>query len=334
MGRGVGPHGELPAGLADSPLPTGSIASQGDWEAWNEALAAALGDPPTTLAALLTDPVPDLAAVLTPGIATVLPVELPDGAKADAVVTPLGPDDGRRLVQLVDRSETERLARRLADAAETTERFVSRVSHDLKNPIGTAQGYAELVLEDPSLNDEVRGFATRIVTSTERAHAILLDIVADARSVSRVVPPDEVDLTVLLGEVADELDHLIAERGATVTATTPLPVLRSDRRTLARALEALVRNAVQHHPGRARVEVSARPVAAGWELLVDDDGDGIPVEARGAAFSGDGLGLKITRSALARCGAELRLATADTGGLRACVVVPQRRARDPEVPSA
>lgn len=333
MARGVGPHGGLPPGLADSTLATGIIGAEGGWEAWNDALAASLGDPPATLASLRTDPGPDLATVVTPDVAASLPVELPGGAEADAIVTSLGSDDGRCLVQLVDRSETERLARRLADAAETTERFVSRVSHDLKNPIGTAQGYAELVLEDPSLGDEVRAFVTRIVTSTERAHAILVEIVADARSASRVVPPDEVDVTLLLAEVTDELEGLLAERGATVTATTPLPVLRSDGRTLRRALGALVRNAVEHHPGHARVEVSARPTASGWELLVDDDGPGIPDAARGTAFTGDGLGLQITRSTLARLGAELRLGTADTGGLRACVVVPQRRTRDPEVPA-
>ncbi|MBW3658291.1 MAG: HAMP domain-containing histidine kinase [Actinobacteria bacterium] len=332
-GGGADGSPSLPSGLDGSPVPTGFVGPDGSWGARNAALAAALGEPPATLATLLVDPAPGLPALLARGMPSTFPVRLPDGRPADAVATPAGPDArGHHLVQLLDRSGTEALSRRLADAVEATERFVSRVSHDLKNPIGTAQGYAELLLEDPALPEEARGFARRVLSSSERAIATLTEIVTDARSASRVVPPDETDVTVLLAEVVAELAPLLEERGAVVTSTSALPLVRTDARTLSRALEAVIRNAVEHHPAGARVEVSARATASGWELLIDDDGPGIPADHRGAVLGGPGIGLPMARSALARCGAGVRLEASDAGGLRVVITVPQRRARDPELP--
>ncbi|MBW3620668.1 MAG: HAMP domain-containing histidine kinase [Actinobacteria bacterium] len=334
-----GPDGGLPAGLLASPLPTGLLDRSGQWAARNAAMAALLGEPPPAFAEVLDEPRLDVPAVLAARSAMSLRAQLPGGGIADAIVTPWG--DGS-LVQLVDRAELHRVEARLADAVVATERFVSRVSHDLKNPIGTAQGYAELLIDDPGLTDEGRSFAERILSSTANAIAVLVAIVTDAREASRVVPPDEVDLAALVDEVRADLAVLIADRGAVVTTTGTLPTLRSDRRTLQRALAALVRNAVEHHPGSATVEISARPAAAGWAILVDDDGHGIPPARRDAALGLvpregaaplEGVGLALTRAAVARHGGELQLEQSDAGGLRARLVLPQRRARDPEPPA-
>lgn len=338
-GEASGPGHVLPPALVGSPLPTAILDAAGAWADPNPAMEALLGDPPATFAALVDEPGLDVAAALATEAAMTLRTRLPDGRRADAVLTSEAGDG--RLVQLVDRSETERLEQRLGEAATAISRFVSRVSHDLKNPIGTAQGYAHLLLEDASVPEEARGFVARIVSSTERATETLVAIVTDARSTSRVVPPDEIDLGEVLEEVLADLAGLLSDRDAVVAAAGRLPTLRYDRRVLRRALEALIRNAVSHHPGAARVEVSARPTAGGWHVDVDDDGPGLPADQREeildadmtAAGRGRGIGLPLTRTALARHGGELHLGDSDAGGLRARLVIPQRRSRDPEVPA-
>lgn len=330
-----GSEGGLPHGLRASPLPSAVLDVHGAWRELNPALDRLLGEPRPSFRALVAEPALDLGVVLAAGRPVTLPIRLPGGAPADALVTSLSDDGPFRLVQLRDRSEVDQLEERLLEAATAAERFASRVSHDLKNPIGTAGGYAELLATEATLSDEGRSFVTRILSSAQRALDTLVEIVEDARTASRVVPPDEVDLSELVDEVRAELADLLAARGA-VVAAAELPTVRGDRRILHRAVAALVANAVEHHPGSARVQVSARPVPEGWSLDVDDDGPGIPEDQREAALGlgtgAAGVGLALTRVAIARRGGELRLGTSDAGGLRARLVIPQRRARDPDVP--
>lgn len=335
-------EGGLPRALVRSPIPTGLVAADGTWHAMNDALQALLGPTPPPFATIVDEPSLDLRAVLASADAGVtLHVALPDGTPAEGVVTPWTPSgDVRWLVQLLDRSELDRVAGVAEDALTAFDGFVSRVSHDLRNPIGTALGFSELLLADPALGDDVRGFAQRIHSSVARAAELLAALVVEARTTARVEPPDEVDVAVVVDRIRAELDGLLAGRRATVATSGTLPRLRTDERLLHRALSAAVRNAVEHHPGGAAVEVSARPVARGWELIVDDDGPGLSAADREAVLApgvtaggaaGAGLGLSLARAAVERRGGTLLLEANPAGGLRVRIVLPQRRASDPEV---
>jgi signal transduction histidine kinase len=110
------------------------------------------------------------------------------------------------------------------------------------------------------------------------------------------------------------------------------PVVHGDADGLWRVIENLLENAARHgRPGgHARLRVSAD--GAGAEILVEDDGPGIPLAerervirrfARGqnAAAGGSGLGLAIVEAEARRHGGTLTLSASELGGLLARVTI-------------
>jgi signal transduction histidine kinase len=324
----------LPPGLAESPLATGVVDGSGRWLATNPALVALLGPDRPGLGAIVDEPADGLPDLLGTGGAVHLRVSTPACDAGEAVATPLA--DGRHLVQVVDRSEGALLAERLASATAAMARFTSRVSHDLQNPLGTAAGFTELILAAHP-EGAVAEYAERAAASATRAREVLADLVAEARHALGRAAPDRVELVELVDEVRSDLAALVDARGATVGCDPDLPPVHSDHRTLRRILALLVDNAVTHHPGAATVRVTARASDGEIGILVEDDGPGVAAADRrrvletGVALgprAGHGLGLTTAAANARRIGASLRLEGTETGGARAVVVVPQRRAGD------
>jgi signal transduction histidine kinase len=127
-------------------------------------------------------------------------------------------------------------------------------------------------------------------------------------------------------------------------------VVRASRDELFRAVANLVDNAVRHAGSRVQLGASRR--GAGVEVVVTDDGHGIPEDERERVFDrfarldeardrdsgGTGLGLPITRELVRRAGGAVRLEDA-APGVRAVVSLPAAPARsagpaDPASPAA
>ncbi len=104
-------------------------------------------------------------------------------------------------------------------------------------------------------------------------------------------------------------------------------------RATATALDNLLRNARVHAPGAA-VRVSARPAGDGVQIVVDDDGPGIPIAERALVLerggrgtevraAGSGLGLANVRRSMAEQHGRLELDESPRGGLRATLTLPR-----------
>lgn len=331
----VGP--QLPAGLDTSPVPTGVVGLDGAWTDTNAALDALIGTECRPLADVVDEPGVDLDAVLT-GLSGAVRLRL-DGrtaAAGDAVITAL--DDRHRLVQILDRSEVSHLSERLAATTSAMSRFVSRVSHDLKNPLATTAGFAEL-LQESGGSGPTGVYADRVTTSARRTTEVLDELIAEARGSVELERSDHADVTAVVEEVRTELADLLASRGASLEAGPRLPTVRTDRRSLGRILTLLVDNAVTHHPGAATIRVDACTTRDGIELVVDDDGPGIAVQDRLRVFDAGvairapdnrGLGLTAAEANARRIGAAITFGESPWGGTRATVSLPQRRSGDPD----
>ena len=141
--------------------------------------------------------------------------------------------------------------------------------------------------------------------------------------------------TVHLRELIDEVSEGAIRVGAQVSVTADPALTASVRpNALKRALANLVMNAAAHGE---RVEVAARRLpSGGLEIVVDDDGPGIPAEQYEDAFKafarldesrnqntkGVGLGLAIARDVARGHGGDISLERSPLGGLRAIVRLP------------
>jgi two-component system sensor histidine kinase MtrB len=180
----------------------------------------------------------------------------------------------RQVTERLDDLEQEDVRRR---------EWIAQVSHDLRTPL-TAQiaclDRAEAVLtkiEPLALRKEMQEVIDVIKMDADRVHTLADDLLEIARLDAgdalslEPVPPGE-----LARQAVRELEPLAAQRGIRieVRVTQRLPVLNADGRRLLRALENLLRNAIQH--GRSAVEVSAVRSGKCIRFEVRDDGKGLP----------------------------------------------------------
>ncbi|WP_435062582.1 GAF domain-containing sensor histidine kinase [Halobaculum sp. EA56] len=223
----------------------------------------------------------------------VLSVALPEGMTLDGRRRELARVLADNAAAALDRAErTTRLreqASTIAARDERLEEFAEVVSHDLRNPLNVAAGRVDLAAEkvdDPDV-------ASDLATASE-ALGRVADVVEDARALAvgeRVDDAEPVSLeavaTAAWGGVETGGAELTVEADGDVTA---------DRGLLARLLENLFRNAVEHAGDAPRVLV----VGTADGFAVEDDGPGVPADERGAVFrvgysgaDGTGLGLGI-----------------------------------------
>ncbi|MEZ3116956.1 sensor histidine kinase [Halobaculum sp. MBLA0147] len=215
----------------------------------------------------------------------------------------------------LDRAEREEQLREgttaLTRQNERLEEFASVLSHDLRNPLNTAQGRVELAQErdDPDDLPAARDALDRMEALIERLLAL-----------ARTGSPVEVDDPVSVAEVARDAWGTTPTDAATLSVETDL-VVRGDRERLRTLFENLFGNAVDHAAEPPTVVVGDLPAGEGF--FVADDGPGIPEEVADRVFDrgfttandGTGFGLAIVEEVAEAHGWTVRLGPATAPGL-------------------
>jgi two-component system osmolarity sensor histidine kinase EnvZ len=211
----------------------------------------------------------------------------------------------------------DRVQRQISQRTE----MLAGVSHDLRTPL-TRMKLALALLSEGMAVDELKSD----VAEMERMVQGYLDF---ARGEGAETPV-EADLRLFLEDIVAAAKR----QGADVTLTAPEEcVLPLRPNAMRRCLDNLVGNALRHG---SHVWLTALPMREAVEILVDDDGPGIPEEQREAAFrpfvrldasrnaatGGVGLGLTIARDVARGHGGDLTLEASPQGGLRARVHIP------------
>jgi two-component system osmolarity sensor histidine kinase EnvZ len=200
--------------------------------------------------------------------------------------------------------------------------MLAGVSHDLRTPLTRMKLALEILGNDPAVAELKADVA-------EMEHMVhgYLDFVRGEGTEVLV----ETDISLLIEDLAADL-----RRGGTpLTVTSPVEFVMPIRpNALRRCLGNLIGNARRH---ASQVWLTGTVVADGIDILVDDDGPGIPPANRPRAFrpfvrldasrnpltGGVGLGLTIARDVARSHGGDVRLETSPQGGLRARVHLPR-----------
>ena len=188
--------------------------------------------------------------------------------------------------------------------------FVANISHELKTPVGAIAVLAEMLAEETD-QTVIHTLSTRVVEESHRAARTIDDLLKLSRIELSHHLDDEVDLTAVVGEavargrMAADGHHVRVE---TVEIVDRLWI-RADRAQLGSALGNLVENAVKYSDEGGLVRVSIRRNERWVEVVVVDQGVGIPAadldrvferfyrvdKARARQTGGTGLGLAIVR---------------------------------------
>lgn len=226
--------------------------------------------------------------------------------------------------------ESERRREELQRVMESRARLMRGFSHDVKNPLGAADGYLQI------LEDEVSGPLTESqaeqVGRARRAVHSSLDLIADLLDLARAeageldVDWGAVDVRDAARDLGEEYRAQAERKGLTMSITVPdeMPVIRSDPARVRQVLGNLFSNAVKYTAeGEVRVEVELRtahgPAHPGdWIATeVRDTGPGLPADEQrllfqefsrldpGGGARGAGVGLAISQRIAHALGGEI-----------------------------
>jgi PAS domain S-box-containing protein len=255
-----------------------------------------------------------------------------DGTRfwASAVITALRDGDGTLVgFGKVTRDLTERRAgeqalrdlnARLQASNHELERFASVAAHDLREPLHTVAGFAELLLHDLEGRLDVRHatFLAHMIDAVRRMSDLVEDLLEYARGGAGTARPGpvRVDVATAVAAIRAELAGAIERRGVRldVELTEGTIVLAQDRDVNA-VLRNLLSNAVKFAAaGEPRVRVRSERVNGAWQIDVIDNGIGIDPAQRprifqafhrvhsAAEYPGTGLGLAIAQRVVERHG--------------------------------
>lgn len=261
------------------------------------------------------------------------------------------PEDARRViaptspvVELRDAEEAmQSMQTQLTGSLRQKERLaqlggaVSKISHDLRNILTTAQLFADRI--EGSADPMVARAAPKLVSSIARAVSLCESTLAFGKAEEPSPQLRDIVLASLAEEVA-EGEGLAHDSAVTCLIEVPENlVIRADYEQLFRVLSNLLRNARQAIEATGKdgsIEISAGETAQDWWIRVGDTGPGLPERARdhlfeafqgGARKGGIGLGLAIAHELIRGHGGRLDLARSDSDGTEFVIHLPKAIAR-------
>jgi len=219
--------------------------------------------------------------------------------------------------------------------------FMSSVTHELRTPLTSIRALAELMRDDPAMDEARRSqFIAIIVSETERLSRLVSQVLDMAKIESGHAEwhNAEVDMGVLVQQAVATTAELFRERRTQVTVSLPdAPlVLLADPDRLTQVLLNLLSNAAKFVPvPGGRVDVSLRRDDTGVTLVVRDNGPGVSPEQQALIFErfrqggdaanrpqGTGLGLPISRQIVEHFGGRLWLESQVGQGAAFCFRLP------------
>lgn len=282
------------------------------------------------------DPLTRLLTTAQPSTRAEASVARQDGSRVDVAVTltPIIDTDGP-VVGAIIYAEDMTVD---ADEASLHEAFVGVLSHELRTPITSIYGGAQLLLHDRMPTGVRETVVTDIAAEAEQLFRIVEDLLAITRLEGGVAEADgdPVLLQRLAEQAARAEERRWPGRHVQVTAETDLPAVRADDALTMQVLRNLISDAVKYSPAEEAVDVLVTADELGVRVMVLDRGPGFPPETGADAFqlfhhspgvagriSGTGIGLYVARALVEAQGGRIWLRDRPGGGTEVGFVLPR-----------
>jgi signal transduction histidine kinase len=197
-------------------------------------------------------------------------------------MTPVSPR-GPREVQALTRAFNS-MVRRVQSSQRSQRDFVANVSHELKTPLTSVQGFAQAILDDTADTPEARRQAAQIIyNEAGRMHRMALDLLDLARLEAGTadLKMSPVDMGVLLRSIVEKFTPQAQKSEVSLQLNIPEPLvtLIGDGDRLAQVFTNLVDNALKFTPAGGQVTLSAENAGAEMKISITDTGEGVAQEA-------------------------------------------------------
>ncbi len=222
---------------------------------------------------------------------------------------------------------------------EELTRLFSVLSHDLKSPIFSVDGFSDLLLGDYSdkLDEEGQDFLRRIRAGAQQMKKVLDEMSHLIKLLARPNAPRPTPLRELIEEVILKCNYQIEEGGVTVNVPDDLPTVNVDPEKMREAIGVLVSNALffnDRPKGDRSVAIDCSVEPDGYRLCVRDNGIGIDPRYAHQIFDlglkldkarggGPGYGLYLARRIVESHGGTMTVESVPEQGSTVCFTIPR-----------
>jgi len=230
----------------------------------------------------------------------------------------------------------------LEEANQELEAFNYSVSHDLRAPLRTIQGFAQALIEDcgEQLETYCRSYIDSIIDDTIQMNELISDLLDYSRLTRTQIHLQPTDLDTVVDEALSQLIGQLEETQAQVQVASPLPVVLAHRSMLIQAMTNLISNAIKFSFPNIQPQVNVfvthkQENNQDWiQLWVVDNGIGIATEHQERIFRvferlhgaerypGTGIGLAIVRKGLEQMGGQVGVESQLGQGSRFWIALP------------
>lgn len=209
------------------------------------------------------------------------------------------------------------------EIANMRKEFSANVSHELKTPLTSISGYAEIMKSGMVNREDMIMFSERIYKEASRMIMLIDDIIKlsklDEDSVE--LEKENVDLYVLSGEIVGRLALLAAKKNVLIELYGEPVLYFGVRQVLDEMIYNLCENAIKYNVDGGTVSIWVGETPEGTKVIVEDTGIGIPEDQQERIFErfyrvdkshsketgGTGLGLSIVKHGAIRHQAQIRV---------------------------
>ncbi len=234
-------------------------------------------------------------------------------------------------IDITEKEKTEQMRRE----------FTANVSHELKTPLHTIAGSAELLLNGIVQEEDRKSFYNRIYGEAQRMIRLVEDIIrlSHLDEGGENMKREEVDLYALAAEVIQELSAEAESAGITMSLEGESSEIIGIPQLLRSIIYNLCDNAVKYNRKYGSVTVTVKNQEDSAVVSVADTGIGIPAEhqeriferfyrvdkSRSKEMGSTGLGLSIVKHAAGLHDAEIKLQSVADGGTTVTVIFPKAK---------
>lgn len=257
-----------------------------------------------------------------------------DDADYEVTASPVMTDGKVTAIALLIVNITER-----EKAEQMRREFTANVSHELKTPLQTISGCAELMQNGLIKPEDVEKFGERIYSESKRMITLVEDIIGLSRLDDGTVDTNKepVNVKETVSTVIDILKDSAQRKNVTVSLSGNDVTINTVKRLLSEVVYNLCDNAVKYNKDGGRVDIKIKEQPDFVSVTVADTGIGIPGSAINRVFErfyrvdkshskevgGTGLGLSIVKHAVKLLGGDVSLESEENKGTSVTVTLPK-----------
>ena len=217
--------------------------------------------------------------------------------------------------------------------------FTANVSHELKTPLQSIMGSAELIENGLVKPEDMKDFSDRIYKEAARLLTLIEDIIRLSQLDENVeLAWENLDIAKMASDTAALLRDTAEKKNVIINLDCEPTEIYGVRQLYSEIIYNLCENAIKYNKDGGSVTVSTHPKNGGIELTVSDTGIGIPPEHRSRVFErfyrvdkshskatgGTGLGLSIVKHAVQYLGGQIDLTSRVGEGTKITVFFPNK----------